>query len=154
MGHRRHLNRLEWWERPAWRVLMSRLSSDVSPLRAAFTISLFSLVVATTAAIAMRIVDPEEYPTFGTAAWWALQTVTTVGYGDVAPQTVSGRIVASLLMLSGISFISVMTAAITALFIQAARGIQEDEDEEDVVERLDARLARIEAALDRPDRGP
>jgi hypothetical protein len=72
----------------------------------------------------------------------------------VAPQTVSGRIVASLLMLSGISFISVMTAAITALFIQAARGIQADDEEEDVVERLDARLARIEAALDRPDRAP
>ena len=59
--------------------------------------------------------------TSGWGLWWAVQTVTTVGYGDTVPQTLAGRALATLVMLTGIGFISVVTAAITAAFIESAR---------------------------------
>ena len=49
--------------------------------------------------------------------WWALQTVTTVGYGDVTPARTSGRIVAAFVMLQGIAFLAILVAAITSTFV-------------------------------------
>ena len=53
--------------------------------------------------------------------WWAIQTATTVGYGDVTPRHVSGRIVGVVVMLWGVAFISIITAIITTTFITRAR---------------------------------
>jgi ABC-type amino acid transport substrate-binding protein len=59
----------------------------------------------------------------GHAVWWAVVTLTTVGYGDKAPQTIAGRIVATFWMFSSIVFISMFTAHITAsLTISELRG--------------------------------
>ncbi len=52
--------------------------------------------------------------------WWALQTVTTVGYGDVTPAHVSGRIVGSVVLLYGIGFLTITIAAITSTFVTRA----------------------------------
>ena len=43
----------------------------------------------------MRVLDHKEYPNIFIGMWWAIQTVTTVGYGDVTPKAVAGRIVAA-----------------------------------------------------------
>lgn len=51
------------------------------------------------------------------ALWWSFVTATTVGYGDISPRTVGGRIVASVLMLAGIGFIGVLTGNIASFFI-------------------------------------
>jgi hypothetical protein len=51
------------------------------------------LVLAVFGAIVMRIVDQDNFPTLGSAVWWALQTITTVGYGDVVPTTAAGQVV-------------------------------------------------------------
>jgi voltage-gated potassium channel Kch len=56
----------------------------------------------------------------GIGLWWAIQTVTTVGYGDVAPKDVVGRVVAALVMLYGIAFIAIVTAVITSTFVARA----------------------------------
>jgi voltage-gated potassium channel len=48
--------------------------------------------------------------------WWAVVTVTTVGYGDIYPHSVAARIVAMLVMLFGIGFLSVLTATIASRF--------------------------------------
>jgi len=53
----------------------------------------------------------------GDAIWWALVTMTTVGYGDYAPITVEGRIIATILMLLGIALIGVVTASVAAWFV-------------------------------------
>ena len=75
--------------------------------------------------------------------WWALVTVTTVGYGDMFPVTPGGRIAASVLMILGIGFVAFITAAVAAHFV-------ENEDSELAVElrRVNERLDRIETALD------
>jgi voltage-gated potassium channel len=71
--------------------------------------------------ILMRLFDHQEYPNFGRALWFTLQTVTTVGYGDVTPRNVDGRVIAAVVMLTGIGFITVITAAVTSAFVEASR---------------------------------
>lgn len=56
--------------------------------------------------------------TFGDAVWWAITTVTTVGYGDLSPVTGVGRVIAVLLMIGGISLVGVVTATLASWIIQ------------------------------------
>src|SRR5438270_752468 len=61
-----------------------------------------------------RLVDPRTFPSVWLAFWWAIQTVTTVGYGDVVPKQTSGKFFAAILMLGGLSIISIITATVTS----------------------------------------
>jgi voltage-gated potassium channel len=70
---------------------------------------------------------------FSDALWWAISTVTTVGYGDRFPVTAGGRGVAVVLMLVGIGLIGVLTATVASYFVEK----QADEGNADLVERLD-----------------
>ena len=54
--------------------------------------------------------------------WWAIETVSTVGYGDIYPATVQGRLIALVLMFVGIGFLSLLTAAIASRFVKQERG--------------------------------
>jgi voltage-gated potassium channel len=115
-----------------------------------------TIVAATTAVVLgggvlMYLLDKSEYPNVWVGMWWALQTVTTVGYGDVTPAHASGRIVASAVMLEGIAFVAIITAAITSTFV--ARASREFEaahakEEETSEQRLDRRLDELGAKLD------
>jgi voltage-gated potassium channel len=87
------------------------------------------------------------------ALWWAVVTVTTVGYGDRFPVTGGGRAVAVILMLVGIGLIGVLTATVASFFVQEHTDANKDQLQaahEDLGIRLadlDTRMARIEAAL-------
>ena len=87
------------------------------------------------------------------ALWWAVVTVTTVGYGDRFPVTEGGRAVAVVLMLVGIGLIGTLTATVASFFVQEHADANKDElkaAHEDLGVRLsemDDRLGRIEAAL-------
>jgi voltage-gated potassium channel len=105
-------------------------------------------VVVVGGGVAMRVLDHSEYESVWTGMWWALQTVTTVGYGDVTPEHVSGRIVAALVMLYGIAFLTITIAAITSTFVARAEREQlERSGEQERVDDLFARLERIEQSL-------
>lgn len=78
--------------------------------------------------------------TFGDAVWWATVTATTVGYGDVSPVTTEGRIVAVLLMFTGIGFIGIFTATVASFFIE--------QDTDTDTAKLAARLDALERKLD------
>jgi voltage-gated potassium channel len=78
------------------------------------------IVITLAGGVAGRLLDPHDFPSLGAALWWSLQTVTTVGYGDVVPVTPVGRIVGAVLMVAGIGFITVITAVVTSMFAQAA----------------------------------
>jgi voltage-gated potassium channel len=119
-------------------------------------ITSFTVVAVVLGAVVVYVFDRSEYPTLGNALWFTLQTVTTVGYGDVTPVEPVGRIVASIVMLTSIGLITVITAAVTSTFVAAAsrRNARTPEADPDDIRRgideLAARLDRIERALDLP----
>ena len=92
-----------------------------------------------------HLVDEQTFPTVWLGMWWALQTVTTVGYGDVVPEQTAGKIVATLLLLGGLAFISVVTASITTGFIARRERQQRESGEDPVLQRLDRIAARLDA---------
>jgi voltage-gated potassium channel len=82
---------------------------------------------------------------FGDALWWAVVTATTVGYGDVSPVTIEGRMIAVVLMLTGIGVIGIFTATIASLFFE-----QEEHSEiSDLAARLDVIEKKLDAVLER-----
>ena len=78
---------------------------------------------------------------YGDALWWAVTTVTTVGYGDRYPVTPEGRLIAAVLMVVGIAAMGAVTAAIAARLIQA--------DVEEEAPLLHERIADLETAVRR-----
>jgi voltage-gated potassium channel len=99
----------------------------------------------------MTVVDHENYESLGSALWWAIQTTTTVGYGDHVPTTTAGRFLAALVMLFGIGFLAVITAAITSTFVarnaQRAEGPDAEPATAEQVRLLGKQLELIEVAL-------
>jgi len=106
-------------------------------------------VVTIACAFLAHLVAREDFPTMGESLWWSVQTVTTVGYGDVTPKTFSGRLVAAVLMVSAIALISVLTAAISAGFVARMQAKRGKETNAQVMEAL----TRIERRLDALDGG-
>ncbi|WP_319805214.1 potassium channel family protein [Micropruina sonneratiae] len=85
---------------------------------------------------------------FGTALWWALTTITTVGYGDHYPVSFEGRLVAAVLMIAGVALIGVVTATVAAWLVQRVSrpGRAEDEGETSIAE-LRAQVAELTEAV-------
>jgi len=79
-------------------------------------------------------VSEPDVRNLGDGIWWALVTITTVGYGDITPVTTLGRIVASSLMLLGLGLIATITAIVSAKFIQ---NFVDHHTNDDVLEKLD-----------------
>jgi voltage-gated potassium channel len=88
-----------------------------------------TLVSVLVGGVLITLVDREEFPKLGTGLWWALQTVTTVGYGDVTPENAAGRLVGALFLLEAIAFVTIVTAVITSSFVERARQQQIAESE-------------------------
>lgn len=138
--------------RPARVPLTTRLllHDSLTARRAAGVIAGVTVLVTVAGGILERFLDHQEYPTIGKGLWFSLQTVTTVGYGDVTPQRSAGRIIAAVVMLTAIGFLAVITASATAALVESGRRRFASKSEVDMEQRLDevnARLARIEAAL-------
>ena len=131
------------------------LRKPVSVRNAASVIVVATLLVVVAGGVAIRILDHHEYSSIWLGMWWSLQTVTTVGYGDVTPTTAPGKLVGALMMLEGIAFLSIVTAAITSTFVaraQAEREAKAQVDEDRAGDRLDARLVDLSERLDRLER--
>jgi voltage-gated potassium channel len=118
-----------------------------------------SLAIITTATafvtvlggLTIRLFDSKDFSSIGQGLWWAVQTVTTVGYGDVVPQGIGGRLIATVVMLTGIAFISLITASVTATLVEQTRG-QRTDSVETRLDEISARLDAIEGHLG--SRGP
>ncbi|HEY6112668.1 MAG TPA: potassium channel family protein [Gaiellaceae bacterium] len=127
------------------------LARATTPRGAGVVIATVTTSITVAAGLLMTAVDRDNFPSLGSGLWWAVQTVTTVGYGDDVPKTVAGQLLAALVMLLGIGFLTVITAAITSTFVSRARQTVSDPGKPTAEElrEINERLERIEAALAR-----
>jgi voltage-gated potassium channel len=115
------------------------------------------LIAVFVGSAAIWLLDRRDFPDYGTALWFSLQTVTTVGYGDVTPTTAWGRVVGGIVMVIAIGAIAVITAAITSTFVEAAQRRRRSADQstqQDAFQRLEKRLDEISQRLDRIEGRP
>lgn len=114
-----------------------------------------TIIVVLAGSAVIWIFDRRDFPDYGTALWFSLETVTTVGYGDVTPTSAVGRLVAGVVMVVAIAFITVITAAVTSTFVEAAqrrRAAAEEAEEERAALGLNEKLDEISARLERIER--
>jgi len=117
------------------------------------------VALAFAGAILIRFVDRANFPSFGLALWWALQTVTTVGYGDVVPTSNAGRLIGGVEMVLGVSFIAFVTAGVTSTVVQRSGAgereterVQQEHDTQAIVDALTETRTAIAALDQRLDR--
>jgi len=135
---------------------LDRASARVAenPFRGAWrVIAVVTIGVTVVGGLLVRITDPTSIKNVGAGLWWSLQTVTTVGYGDVVPDSVAGRLTAALVMLVGLSFLAVTTAAVTNAFVEAAarrRGVHAQDTVLAEIRQLRAELEQLRAEIGAP----
>jgi voltage-gated potassium channel len=116
--------------------------------RAVRTIAVIVILLVLAGALLVRLLEPETFDDFGLSAWWAVETVSTVGYGDVVPHTTQGRIVGTVLMVTGVSMIPLVTSIVVSI-LAAKRAEDQSVDEAQEIAELRAQLTRIEDQLKR-----
>lgn len=140
---------------PIQRASSRYFDDPTSGRKAIAAIVVADIAIVLVGGITIWLLDPAEYPQLATAFWYILQTITTVGYGDVTPVEPIGRVIGAAFMMLGIAFLAILTASITSSFIdarQAARRAQNAADADARWDRLDARLDAVIERLDRLDR--
>jgi voltage-gated potassium channel len=90
-------------------------------VKVAISAFFISYIAAIQITISERGVEGSNIKTFSDGLWWAVTTVTTVGYGDRFPTTTEGRLLAVLLMITGISLVGVITASVAAWFVKMSQ---------------------------------
>jgi voltage-gated potassium channel len=108
-------------------------------------------VLAIVAAVLERLIDP-AFDTFPQALWFAVTTVSTVGYGDVVPESGAGRFVAAALMLTGLGLIPLITSVVVATLVAQRSREARDEELRDlslILERLDSLDRKVEGLRSR-----
>jgi voltage-gated potassium channel len=112
-------------------------------------VALITVFVVVVSGAVESVIDTGDFQSLWDGIWWAVVTVTTVGYGDVYPTTVQGRIVAMVVMLVGIGFLSVLTATIASHFVKTERGTETTEIME-TLRRVEVELAELRRQVARP----
>ncbi len=132
-------------DRQLERMRKSAMSGRIIPYLAAVTATVTIL-----AALAVRLLARGEFGTFGESIWWAAQTVTTVGYGDVIPSTAFSKVIAVLVMFFGIATLSLTTAVVTSIVMSSSHERSAALGEDPYMEallRIEERLEALEQRL-------
>jgi voltage-gated potassium channel len=125
----------------------------LSLIEALLGIATVTTFIVLTSGVLVTFTDPAKFPNPWLGFWWAITTMTTVGYGDVVPESVAGRILGSAVMLAGIAALAFLTAigASAIVVSEVSEEGQEriDREERDilaVLRDIQQRLERIEQA--------
>ena len=126
---------------------IDRFMSDPASLRNAARLMIgATVVIVLVGGLVVWLFDSQEFPDYGSALWYTLQTVTTVGYGDKVPTSLVGRLTGSFVMIVSVALLAIVTALITSTFVEAAQRRRHAE-EQDPARALDARLDEISSRL-------
>ncbi|MDX6684353.1 MAG: voltage-gated potassium channel, partial [Baekduia sp.] len=116
-----------------------------------------TFLLALVSGVTVWLIDRRDFHTLGDGLWWSLVTLATVGYGDIVPHTAWGRIVGAVVIIVGVTFLSLLTATITSYFVssdQEARAAEVEalrgeatEDTDVVLQQILDRVTAIEQAL-------
>jgi voltage-gated potassium channel len=129
---------------------IDRFLSDPASVRNATVLTItVTILVVIIGSVVIWLFGGKNYPDFETAVWFTLQTITTVGYGDVTPDTGFGRLVAGVVMIVAIGFTTIVTALITSTFVDAAQRQRRADEDARRREEADHILARIAEMADR-----
>ncbi|MCK5335085.1 MAG: ion transporter, partial [Gammaproteobacteria bacterium] len=114
---------------------------------------LVSLLLVFISGTIIASIDP-AFETPADGIWWALVTITTVGYGDYTPVSIPGRAFASVLIIAGVVLFSLITANLAAYFVEkeVEKDVEQETKEEEMyldkaINQLDSRLDKIEQQL-------
>ena len=122
------------------------------PRDAAYLIVAVWLVAVVIFGIVEHLLDDQTFPTVWLGMSWALQTVTTVGYGDVVPHDSVARAIAAFLLLGGLALLSVVTATITSGFVARAQRETGSDTEAELLAEIRQLRARVEELGQRLER--
>ena len=125
------------------RIIDRFFAAPASLLSASAAIIGATAAIVLLGALVIYVFDRSEFDSYGEALWFTLQTATTVGYGDLAPQEAIGRIVAAAVMLVSVALLTAVTATITSYFIQRSSRVRTEMNHDEVTEAL----AHIRASL-------
>jgi voltage-gated potassium channel len=138
--------------------LATRAERAVANRRVFPYLACVTLALGLLAGFVVTLVDKQDFPTFGDGVWWAIVTIGTVGYGDIVPQTAWGRVVGSVVIVGGVTFIAFLTAVVTSTFVSAAerearererqREEASEEETRQLLRSLQAQLEALERRLD------
>jgi voltage-gated potassium channel len=144
---------------PEQSFLVRRMRKAVASRHVFRYLALVTVALGLLSGFLVTLVDRQDFPTFGTGVWWAIVTLGTVGYGDVVPHTAWGRVVGSVVIVVGVTFIAFLTATVTSAFVSAeeqeARAREREREEavegeiRELLRGLKAQLDDIQAQLDR-----
>ena len=137
--------------------MQQRLHGAITGRHAFRYLALATAVLTIGVGCLMTLVDRRDFPSVGDGLWWAVQTLSTVGYGDIVPTGIWGRLLGSVVIIMGVTFLAFLTASVTSMFITAEQERRSEEERwEDrggdealgaALARIDERLAAIEAGL-------
>ena len=128
--------------------LLSRVNAILSTngTREVLVVALCLVVIGAAAAVVAEAGAGGPINGFWEACWWALATVTTVGYGDFYPVTAAGRAIGVLMMSVGVGVFGILTASIAANFVKS-----NDDELRVQLERIEAKLNAIESKIPSPE---
>jgi voltage-gated potassium channel len=108
-------------------------------------LALVTLGLGLVAGFVVTLVDRKDFPSFGDGVWWAIVTLGTVGYGDIVPHTAWGRVVGSIVIVFGVTFIAFLTATVTSAFVSAAeeQAREQERKREEATEQEMRELLRV-----------
>ena len=139
------------------RSLDRRAREAVANRRAFPYVALVTAFVGVGIGLAVKLIAPDDFRSYEDGVWWAIVTLGTVGYGDVVPTTTWGRILGSIVIVVGVTFLSFLTATVTSLLVSteqeakdAAREAVREADRDALIAELrkvQERLATIETKL-------
>jgi voltage-gated potassium channel len=121
---------------------------SMAGLRYASVVAVFGIIGG---GAAFAAVEASQKLSTWDGMWWAVSTVTTVGYGDIVPKTDAGRVIAIAVMIIGVGYVAMLTAALAQVFLtrlvgQEAKAVEKEAHyaEDVVVARLDALAAQLQ----------